>query len=316
MRRLIVTTCTALATIGALAASWSGVRAAEGGLDPDAALVVTSVSPARNQETLPDLSDPGLSGRISVKFSTYVRASDLLDDRNPVNGLSRKVAFLDQAFAPVHGSPRLVRNVLWFEPFDNVHPVLPVGRYSITFKSSIRSARGRLLNDGRADFRTSFTVGSGSFPVVLVKVSPRHGQSDVGIRREIVASFDVPLDPVTAFEAVRLEDRSTVPPTPVDALVTLERRGFDVVVHPTTPGNPPGTQLTLVIAGRGTANAETATVLRTMDGIEFKRDWGPRWTADPEVPTLFHSSLGDFDDVTGEFTMTFRTRDASAGSRR
>jgi hypothetical protein len=191
-----------------------------------------------------------------------------------------------------------------------------VGRYSITLKSSVRSVRGRLLNDGRADFRTSFTVGSGSFPVVLVKVSPRHGQSNVGLRREIVATFDVPLDPVTAFQSVRLEDRSTIPPTPVEALVTLERRGFDVVVHPSAPGNPPGTELTLVIAGRGTATGETATVLTSADGIEFKRDWGPRWNADPEVPTLFHSALGDFDDVTGEFTMTFRTRDASAGSGR
>ena len=34
-------------------------------------LVVTSVTPSQGQETLPDLSDPGVNTRIRVKFSAY-----------------------------------------------------------------------------------------------------------------------------------------------------------------------------------------------------------------------------------------------------
>jgi hypothetical protein len=318
MRALLVLTFSAIATIGVLATSLGRVDAAPGpgGLDFAAPLFVTSVTPARNRATLPDLSDPGLNNVITVKFSTYPRSGDLLDDGNGVNGLGRKVSFLDQAFKLVRATASLRRNFLTIDPFSIQQVVLPVGRYTLTFNSSIRSMGGRLLNDGRADLKTSFTVGHGRFPVVLVRVSPRHGQTDVGLRRAVVASFDVPIDPLTAFEAVRLEDRSTDPPTPIHALVTVERHGFDVVVNAESPGFAPGAEIVLVIAGRGTATDESAVVLKTEDGIEFKRDWGPRWYSFSDSPTLFHSALGEFDDVAGEFTMTFRTRDATAGSRR
>ena len=308
MRFLVVTSLAALATAGVFATSFTGVRA--GGLDPSGPLFVTSVTPARNQETLPDLSDPGLNNEVTVRFSTYVRAGDLLDEGNAVNGLSRKVALVDQAFAPISGSATATRNFLRIDPFTYQRPTLPVGRYTLTLKPSIRSVGGRQLNDGRAAFKTSFHIGWGMFPVVLVRVTPRDAQTGVGLRRAVVATFDVPVDPVSALDSVRLEDRSTEPPTPIHALVTVERRGLDVVLHAESPGFAPGAEIALVVAGRGTATAEGAAVLRSADGIEFKRDWGPRWTADPDVPTLFHSELGDFDDVTGEFATTFRTRDA------
>ena len=311
MRRLLLTSVAALATVLGLAASIGAVRAAPSGgdLGPDARFYVTSVSPARNQETMPDLSDPGLNTQIWVKFSAYPRAADLLDEQNLVNGLSRRCAFLDQAFAPVHAASSVTRNLLRIDPFDARHAVLPVGRYSITLKSSIRSARGRLLNDGRGGFATRFSVGSGYFPVVLSRVTPRDGQTDVGPRRNVIASFDVALDPETAWQAVRLEDRSTEPPTPIDALVTLDRGGMDVVVVVASPGFAPGAEVALVIQGRGSATE--GVVLKSADGIEFKRDWGPRWTADAVTPTLFHSALGDYDDATGTFTMTFRARDTA-----
>jgi hypothetical protein len=103
---------------------------------------------------------------------------------------------------------------------------------------------------------------------------------------------------------------------PLHALVTVERRGLDVVVQAESPGFAPSAEIALVISGRGTATGESSVVLKSEDGVEFKRDRGPWWTADAEVPTLFHSELGDFDDVTGEFTMTFRARDAASGGRR
>ena len=311
MQRLVVTSLIALATFGVLAASLRGAEAASqwAGLDPSAALIVTSVTPFRNQETLPDLSDPGLSTRIRVKFSTIPRTRDLLDDTNLVNGLSRKCAFLDQAFAHVAATATLRKNVLVIDPFTAQQPVLKRGIYSLRFKSSIRSVRGRLLNEGRRDFSTRFSVGSWQLPLVLGRVVPEYRELGVGLRRTVVASFDVPIDLESAEQSVRIEDRSTEPATPIDALVTLERDGRDIVVLPGYPGLPAGAEIALVIRGRGTAT--DGTVLKSADGVEFKRDWGPRWAADAEAPTLFYSELGVFDDVTGEFTMTFRTRDAS-----
>lgn len=308
MRRLLLTSLSALATAGVLAASLSGALAASrwGGLNPDAALVVTSMTPWRNQETLPDLADPGLNNQIRVRFSTIPRARDLLDDTNLVNGLSRKCAFLDQAFAPVPAGAFLNRNNLVIDPFSVQQPVLSQGIYYLRLKSSIRSVRGRRLNDGRADFNTRFSVGTVGYHVVLLGVAPDDEQDDVGLRRTVVASFDVPLDLATALGSVRLENRSTTPATPIDALVTLEREGRDVVLLPSHPGLPPNAEIALVVRGRGTATE--GTVLKSVTGVEFTRDWGPRWTADPEVPTLFHSELGDSDDLTGEFTATFRTR--------
>ena len=312
MRRLIVTALTALATLVAHVASWDAVQAVAGAhpLDPAAAFLVTSVSPSRNQETLPDLSDPGLNTRILVRFSTYPRVRDLLDETNLVNGLSRKVSFLDQAFSPVHASAHVISNRLIVDPFDEQHHLLPIGRYSLTLKPSVRSIRGRRLNEGRAGFTTRFSVGSFRLPLVLVGVSPGEGERDVGLRSTVVASFDVPLDLMSAKSSVRLEDRSTTPPTPIDALVTLERGGLDVVVVPGTPGLPPGADIALVISGRGAST--DPTVLTSADGVEFTRDWGPRWFADVETPGLFRSVLGDFYEVTGEFTATFRTKDATA----
>jgi hypothetical protein len=307
MRRLLASALVAIATVGVFAASERELGAAYGGLDPAAPLRVTSVSPDRNQTVLPDLSDPGLSNVIRVRFSTYPRAGDVIDEGNGVNGLSTKCVFRDQAFAPVRATSTLRRNVLMIDPFSAQQPVIGIGIYTLSFKASIRSVRGRLLNEGAAGFTTRFSVGSGWFPIVLAGVSPRDGQTGVGLRRDIVATFDVPVEPESAWESVRLEDRSTTPPTPIDALVTVERRGLDVVVHPAYPGLPPGAEIALVIRGRGTATE--GTVLRSADGIEFKRDWGPRWwPVDTEDATRFLSDLGGFDDVTGEFTMTFRTR--------
>lgn len=309
MRRIILTALFTLATIGVVAASTDHVRASDTP-DLDGPLFVTSMTPARNQETSSDLSDPGLNNQITVRFSTYLRASDVLDESNGVNGLSRKCAFLDQAFAPVRATALVRRNVLVINPLIVTQPVLPIGRYTVSLKPSIRSARGRLLNEGRVGFTTKFSVGSWQFPVVLLRVSPRDGQTDVGLRRTVVATFDRPMDVLSAEQSVRIEDRSTDPPTPIDALVTVDRNGYDVVVIPSPPGFAPGATIALVIQGRGTAN--DAPVLTTKDGIEFKRDWGPRWWSLEESPTLFHSELGVYDDATGEFTATFTTRAGTA----
>jgi hypothetical protein len=316
MNRLIVSGCVALAVVAAFAVWLSGVQAGPkaAGPDPDAALVVTMVTPTRNQHTLPDLSDPGLNNVITVRFSTFVDPRDVVDASTVPNGLGRKCDFHDQRLAPVRVSVSVRRNFLTLDPFSVTRPVLPPGRYTLTLKPTIRSLRGRMLNDGRGAFTTTFYVGSGTaFAPVLRRVSPNAGRTGVGLHRAIVATFDEPIAPVSAAWGVRLEDRSTSPATPIFARIRVSRRGLDVVVTPeAVAGYPPRTELTLVLPGRGTSTDPSARLLTAEVGHEFTRDLGPSWTIDPTVPTLFHSKSGDFDEVTGEFTTTFRTRGAAA----
>jgi len=195
MNRIVLTGCVALGTIGVLAVSQSSVRAEPkaSGLDPDRALFVTLVSPSRNRHTLPDLSDPGLNNVITVRFSTFVTKSDVVDDQTQPNGLSRKCEFRDQTLATVPAEASVFRNTLTINPFSSPQrpPVLAIGRYTLTLKPSIRSARGRMLNDGVAAFTTTFYVGSGTaFAPVLRRVAPFDGQTGVGLHRAVVATFE------------------------------------------------------------------------------------------------------------------------------
>jgi hypothetical protein len=90
-----------------------------------------------------------------------------------------------------------------------------------------------------------------------------------------------------------------------------------VVVTPNTSfGYPSRAGVTLVIAGQGSSTDASAPVLTDTNGHKFTRDAGVQWVADATVPTLFHSVNGDFDDVTGLFSMTFRTRVAARSARR
>lgn len=313
MRHLILTGTVALGTLGALSFLQGVAQARPKAAGPDRALVVTLVMPTLGQEALPDLSDPGLNNRITVRFSAWVNPRDLLDETNTVNGLGEKCDLRGPASATTPGSAFLRRNVLSIDPFGPTQPVLAPGQYTLTLGSTIRSVHGRLLNEGRADFSTTFLVGTDVYPPVLREVSPHAGESDVGTRRAAVVSFDEPIDRASAEASIRLEDRSTDPATPIAARIRLARRGFDVIVAPRSrAGLPADADVTLVIAGRGTATDPSAALLKDTDGNAFTRDPGQRWTADPVVPTLFHSANGDFDDVTGEFTTTFRTRGAGA----
>jgi hypothetical protein len=273
-------------------------------------LFVTSVTPSRNQHMLPDLSDPGADGRITVKFSTSVNAGDVVDVQG---GLGAKCDFHDQTLAKVPASASVYRNALSIDPFSASVPVLPQGRYTLTLKSTIHSATGGRLNGGTHAFTTTFFVGSQTaYAPVLLRVSPKAGATRVALRRVLVATFDEPIDPASALAAVRLEDRSTDPPTPIAARVRLARRGYAVVVAPVAHSSyPRGADVALVIAGQGSATDASAHMLTDLTETEdhkFTRDRGPSWTVDASVPTLFHSESGDFDDVTGEFTLAFHTR--------
>jgi hypothetical protein len=312
MRRLLLAGCVAIATVGVFAASERAAHAGpkSGGLDPEARFFVTSVTPERDRHVMPDLSDPGVNNVIVVRFSTYPDVRDLVDvDGNFRNGLGAKCGLADNTLAIVPASASVYRNILTINPFSATRPVLAQGRYTLTFKSSVRSGGGRLLNDGAAGFVTRFSIGAGTYPPVLLRASPRAGESGVGPRRALVATFDEPLDEASAVASVHVEDRGVVPPAPVAARVRLARRGRALVVTPSArSGWPRGAELALVIAGQGSSTDGSAALLKETGGRAFTRDRGLGWIFDPFVPALYHSRYGDFDDVTGLFTLTFRTR--------
>jgi hypothetical protein len=313
MKRIVVVGCVALGTAALVAASPRGARAEPkayygGSVRP---LFVTSARPARNQHMLPDLSDPGANGQITVTFSTSVDPYDVV---SVAGGLGAKCEFHDQTLAEVPVSASAYRNVLSLSPFSAARPVLPQGRYTLTLRSTVRSTSGVRLNGGARAFTTTFYVGSETrFAPVLLHAAPTAWKTGVALRRAIVATFDEPIDATSTLAAVRLEDRSAVPPTQIPIRVRTARRGSAVIVTP-APGTsyPRGTELTLVIAGEGAATDPSASVLTETEGHKFTRDRGPSWLVDASTPTLFHSINGDFDDVTGEFTLNFRTRGGAA----
>jgi hypothetical protein len=309
MKRIVVIGCVALGAVGVVAVAPRCANA-----DPKAyygsparPLFVVSVTPKRDQEMLPDLSDPGADGRITVTFSTSVNAYDVVD---PVGGLGPRCELHDQSLAKVQVSASAYRNVLAIVPFTAQRPTLPQGRYTLTLKPSIRSTSGSRLNGGARAFTTTFYVGSQRrFAPVLLKTAPLPWKTGISPRRAIVATFDEPIDAASAAASVRLEDRSVDPPAQTPVRIRLARRGYAVVVTPVPRTSyPRGTALTLAIAGQGGATDPSTSVLTETEGHEFTRDRGPSWIVDPSEPTLFHSVNGNFDDVTGEFTLTFQTR--------
>jgi hypothetical protein len=273
---------------------------------------VKHVTPAQDQEMLADLSDPGANNRVTVTFSTAPRPEDVLEEFNPVTGLSPNVELFDENGATVRSTASLRRNVLVIDPLTAASPVLAQGRYTLVLSSAIRSARGGLLNGGKRDFVLSFLVGHLDFPPVLRDVRPSAGDKPVGRRTPLVATFDQAVDAGSARTAVRVEDRSTTPATLIATRVTLAHRGRDVVVRPKSPaGYPAGAALTLVISGRKTGTGTPTSVLTDTTRVPFERDQSPLWTVDASSSTLFHSVIGDYDEASGEFTATFQTKRAA-----
>jgi hypothetical protein len=304
MNRFALALVAALGTAGALVAS-AGESAARAPIDPDGPLVVRSTSPARDQPVLPDLSDPGLNNRITVRLSAFPVRRDVVDESGDLSAKCRLLGPDLEEIRPLAADLR--RNVLVIEPLGTQRPVLAQGRYTLVLDSSIRSTAGRRLNDGRAEHRLTFSVGVA--PPVLRRVAPRAGRTDVAPRRPLVASFDLAMLPASLEGAVRVEDRSTDPATPVPVRTRLARRGRDLVVQAESrDGFPAGADLALVLAGQGTATDPQAPALRSLRGAAFVFDGGLHWRPDLDVPDLAHSNLGDFDLARGEFTMTFRTR--------
>jgi YVTN family beta-propeller protein len=312
MNRIVVTGCVALGTVGVLAAAMSGARAAPKATDAsnERDLVVTLITPTINQEVLPDLSDPGLNNLITVRFSSMLLTNDIIDNQNVVNRLSSRCEFLNSGFARLPGTPSVRRNIFTFDPFSVATPVLPQGQYTLNLKSSIRNTRGRLLNNGVADYTATFSVGTDVYPPVLRKINPLMGQTGLDLFQKITATFNEPLEFATLPANVLLQDASTNPPTNLTFSGVLTRGGFDIVLTPDPCfGLPPKTNIQVIFQGqgKGVGSSQTNAITDVFQN-KFGRDLSLAWTVDPTIQTLYHSPNGDFDEVTGQFKMVFQTK--------
>ena len=310
MNRVAVTACVALGTAGVLAAVTGPARAGTkaSSIANERHLVVTLVTPTTNQEVLGDLRDNGLNGVITVKFSAYVNPRDIIDYQNVVNFLSGKVEFLNSAFSRLPGTPSVRRNVFTFDPRTTTKPELDQGQYTLNLKSSIRSTRGSLLNEGVADYTTTFSVGTDIYPPVLRRISPVDGQTGIGLLQKVCVTFNEPLLFASLPGNITMLDGSTNPPSAIPGTFTLQRGGFDVCFTPDPCfGYPPLTNITLNIQGQTVPATNIAAVTDVFQN-KFKRDPGLQWTQDPAISSLFRSPNGQYDQITGLFTMTFQTK--------
>jgi hypothetical protein len=283
-------------------------------------IVVTLYTPTLNQEVLSDLSDPGLNGRITVRFSSPPRKRDIIDNQNPFNRLTTKVEFFDSTFQRLPGEPRVRKNVFTFVPFIETQPVLPIGQYTLNVKRSVRNNRGRLLNNGVADFTTTFSVGTDVHNPVLRRLSPVHRQTAIGLGQKIRATFNEPIDLSSLIATILVQDGTTNPPTAIPGAggtgISIERNGFDVVFTPDPCfGYPPKTLITFQMQGENDPGYGTATPgqpsntspVTDVFGNGFRLDSGLQWSENLAAG-VFESPNGVYDLATGQFRMEFETK--------
>lgn len=327
MNRIWLAAGSALVVVGAAVAgaadAQAGARRARGNVNED--LVVTLVTPTTNQEVLPDLSDPGLNNVVTVRFSAPVKASDFISNNNVYNRLTPAVEFMNSAFDRMPGTPIVSGNVFRFDPRTPSNGgVLPNGQYTVNIKKSVRSVRGKLLNQGTRDFTSTFSVGTDVYPPVLRTISPIHNQTGIGLNQKIIATFNEPILSSSLLTTITVSDTGTNPPTPILGAgggtgVTLDRGGFDVVFTPDPCfGYPPKATIEFQMQGRpiphaappapGCPTVPTVTAVSDVFGTQFTRDGGLQWTLDPTQQWVWNSPNGRFEDCTGLFKMQFQTR--------
>ena len=319
MNRILVAGSVAFAFGGALAAGLTTglVGADAAGMKPirfqnEKDLSVVLVTPTLNQEVLPDLSDPGVNNKVTVHFSSPVRRRDVINRQNAFNGLSSRFEFFDSSFNRLPGRPAVRRSRVTFDPRNEDNGgMLPQGQYTLNVKRNVRNRRGRLLNFGKEDFSTTFTVGVDTYPPVLRRMSPIDGQTNIGLFQRVVATFNEPIDVASIISTIQVQDASTNPPAAIPGAgfgngVTLERRGFDVVFTPDPCfGYPPQTTIQFLMQGQNQAG--TAAPVTDVFGNAFVRDPGLQWSFNAAAG-VWESPNGTFDDATGVFRTQFQTK--------
>ncbi|MCE9634120.1 MAG: Ig-like domain-containing protein [Planctomycetes bacterium] len=313
------------AAVGA-AVGASDAQARTRGGNEDSNLVVTLVTPTTNQEVLPDLSDPGLNSVVTVRFSAPIRPGDFIANNNVFNRLTPAVEFLSSTFDRLPGTPLVQSNVFRFDPRTPTNGgVLPNGQYTLNIKKSVRSTKGRLLNQGLKDFTTTFSVGTDQYPPVLRTISPIQNQQSIGLNQKIIVTFNEPVNPASLITTITVTDVSTNPPTPILGVqggtgITTDRGGFDVVFTPDPCfGYPPKSTIQFQMQGRPIADPTlpatnpcaapptSGSAVTDAFNNQFRRDAGLQW-AKNAATNLWESPNGTYEDCTGLFKMQFVTR--------
>ena len=217
---------------------------------------VLAVTPTNGQAVLPDLSDPGLDGAVTLRVRLGRRQirrlrrgvpADSYDDfRNPLS-------LLDGSFRHVgYGwdyDPRLQSLVL--------RPDLPMpdGQYTVTLDlGALWSRHGRRAPWGI--LRTSFTVGSDVHPPRVRDVSPAPNQFEVPLSAPASIVFNESIDPYTVVSGrtVFVEEVGADPPVPEDGTLVLRDDGFIVEFRPdAVAGWPPSSAIRVRLLGAGHA---------------------------------------------------------------
>lgn len=329
MSRIWLTVGTSLVVVGAAVAgaadAQAGARAARRP-NSNEDLVVTLVTPTANQETLPDMSDPGLNNVITVRFSAPLKASDFISNSNVFNRLTPAVEFMNSAFDRLPGTPVVTGNVFRFDPRTPTNGgVLANGQYTINIKRSVRSIRGKLLNQGQRDFSSTFSVGTDIYAPVVRSISPIHNQTNIGLNQSIIVTFNEPILASSTLTTINVFDVGTNPPTKIFGAngsqgITLDRGGFDVVFTPDPCfGYPPKSTIEFQMQGRpiavpanppaspGCPNPPSVSAVTDVFGTQFTQDAGLQWSFNPATG-LYDSPNGTFERCTGLFRTQFQTR--------
>jgi hypothetical protein len=236
---------------GLLAACGGG--GGSGGGDDGGQFIVLAVTPTNSQETLEDMSDPELDGKLTIKFSSAPTKESILDPTNSVNGCTPYVQILNQAFARVQGQPSLDRQGRQFT-FTPNGGKLDKAQYTVTLSKFVKTGAGSLLNAGLEDFSASWTVGPDSYNPVVRNTTPASNQNDAPLFNPIVITFNESLDSssVVLGQTVFVQDGGTNPPTQLSGTLGLRRNGFDLVFVPDPcVGLPPSTTVVVRMLGAG-----------------------------------------------------------------
>jgi hypothetical protein len=328
-QRTLVAGGAALLVVGAAVAGAADAQARSGSrASSNTDLVVTLVTPTTNQEILSDFSDPGLNGGITVRFSAPLRRGDFISRGNGINSLTPAVEFLNSQFQRLPGEPQVHGNTFKFDPTTSANGgALPDGQYTLNIKSSVRSIRGKLLNQGLKDFTTCFSVGVDKWAPVLRSISPLRNQQNIGLNQKIVMSFNEPINAATLITTITVNDVSTNPPTPIlgplgGTGVTTDRGGFDVVFTPDPCfGYPPKSTIEITVQGAQLpptppgfppitppycAAPTAVSAVTDVFNNNFTMDQGIQWSWNASTK-LFESPLGTYD-CAGAFKTQFVTR--------
>jgi len=266
---------------------------------------VEGVLPANGQVVLPDLSDEGLDGAISVQVRVPLARRRHLRYQYGMERTSA-VSLLRHDFAAV---PHEVR----YRPgagFLTVAPGLPLadGQYTLALESRLLGKPGPL----DVDFRTSFTVGPDVYPPRILSTEPAANQAVVPPFARIRVAFNESLDPATLVlgETVLVEDVGVDPPRPIGGVVVL--RGDDFVlefVPDPCIGYPPATTVRLRVLG-GSHEAAVRDVVGNALEDDLLLGFATAGDAALPDPALVPPPSGAFYATTADSVVAFDVRDA------